>query len=843
MDSRRDFLKKSLLLSGAAGISSTVPASIQKAFSIDPDKGSTFLDAEHIVILMQENRSFDHCFGTLQGVRGFNNPRAIPLPDGKPVWLQTNGKGETYGPFRLDIKDTKITWMGSLPHSRASQVDAFNEGKYDKWLTAKKSGNKKYADMPLTMGYYTREDLPFNYAMADAFTICDHNFCSAMTSTTPNRSFFWTGKITREEEGIPKANIRNDDFSFGKFDWKTFPQILQENKVDWKFYQNEVSCGGGFEGEERAWLGNFGCNNLEFFAAHLVKFTPKYIASLQKQVDTLPSQITALQEASPSSEEEAAKIKTAVAKKQEVLDKATAELAQWNAVQFETLSPEQKELYQRAFVVNTGDAAYRKLTKLGFIEGTEAREVTVPAGDLLHQFRKDAEAGKLPAVSWLAGPQNVSDHPSAPWYGAWYVSEILDILTSNPEVWKKTIFIVTYDENDGYYDHLPPFSIPDNNKPGTGKVSAGIETEIEHVRLAHELKQGVPAKQAREAPIGLGFRVPMIIASPWSRGGKVCSEVFDHTSTLQFLEVFFSHKLKKKIEIENISRWRRTICGDLTSVFSPFDGTAPKKISYLKRDKQVESIYSAKFKEIPAISPLSEHAIKRAIENPVAHAVADQEKGTRASCALPYELYATGGTVDKKYLEVSMTAGNTILGARAAGAPFTAIAPGAYADEAGTAHARNWSFAVTSGDTITYQWPLEAFAGEQYHLLLNGPNGFFRSFKGNAHDPAISIAVNYEKTGMLTKQLTGNVVVTIQHKHIAGPLTLEVKDNAYKKSIVTRQLTAVTGATDIVLSLKDSAGWYDFSISVNGSTDFEQRFAGRVETGKEGITDPFMGRV
>ena len=185
MDTRRDFLKKSLLLSGAAGLSSALPASIRRALAIDPHLGSTYLDARHVVILMQENRSFDHCFGTLQGVRGFNDPRAILLPDKKPVWFQTNARGETYAPFRLDIKDSKITWMGSLPHSRASQVDAYNGGKHDQWLNAKRSGNKQYADMPLTMGHFTREDLPFNYAMADAFTVCDQNFCSAMTSTTP----------------------------------------------------------------------------------------------------------------------------------------------------------------------------------------------------------------------------------------------------------------------------------------------------------------------------------------------------------------------------------------------------------------------------------------------------------------------------------------------------------------------------------------------------------------------------------------------------------------------------------------------------------------------------------
>jgi len=256
---------------------------------------------------------------------------------------------------------------------------------------------------------------------------------------------------------------------------------------------------------------------------------------LQKLADELPGQITKLQEESPSSEDAAKKIQTEIAKKQEVLGNALEELKKWNKATFEKLPEKEKNLYRNAFVVNEGDPNYRSITQLKYRDGNEERTVTVPAGDILHQFRKDVNEGKLPAVSWFAGPQNFSDHPSAPWYGAWYVSEVLDILTKNPEVWKKTILILTYDENDGYYDHIPPFSIPDNNKPETGKCSAGIDTEIEHVRLEHELKHGIPEKQAREAPVGLGFRVPMIIASPWSRGGKVCSEVFDHTSTLQFI--------------------------------------------------------------------------------------------------------------------------------------------------------------------------------------------------------------------------------------------------------------------------------------------------------------------
>src|ERR1043165_1007460 len=109
MDSRRDFIKKAAMLSGGLGFFS-LPASIQKALAIDPADGSTYLDAEHIVLLMQENRSFDHTYGTLQGVRGFNDPRAITIPGNNLVWLQQTKDGDTYAPFRFDIKGTKITW-------------------------------------------------------------------------------------------------------------------------------------------------------------------------------------------------------------------------------------------------------------------------------------------------------------------------------------------------------------------------------------------------------------------------------------------------------------------------------------------------------------------------------------------------------------------------------------------------------------------------------------------------------------------------------------------------------------------------------------------------------------
>ena len=258
MDTRRDFIKKAALLSGGAGLFNTLPDSIQKAISIDPAIGSTFLDAEHVVILMQENRSFDHCYGTLQGVRGFNDPRAISQPDNNLVWLQKNADGETYIPFRLNIKDTKATWLGSLPHSWPDQVDARNGGKYDQWLIAKASGHEGFEKVPLAMGYYNREDIPFYYSLADAFTVCDQNFCSSLTGTTPNRLYLWTGTIREELNASSQANVSNSDVDYDKeVNWTTFPERLEEAGISWKIYQNEISLDSGFDGERRFMVGQF----------------------------------------------------------------------------------------------------------------------------------------------------------------------------------------------------------------------------------------------------------------------------------------------------------------------------------------------------------------------------------------------------------------------------------------------------------------------------------------------------------------------------------------------------------------------------------------------------------
>lgn len=839
MDTRRSFLKKAAALSGGAGLLHVLPAAVAKALAIDPAPGSTFLDAAHIVFLMQENRSFDHTYGSLQGVRGFNDPRAISLPDKNPVWLQTDQYGHTYAPFRLDIRNTKATWMSSLPHAWADQVDARNKGKYDRWLDTKRSGHKDYEAMPLTMGYYTREDIPFYYALADAFTVCDQHFCSSLTGTTPNRLYFWTGTIRDRPDEKAMARVWNEDAEHhNMIGWKTFPERLEENGISWKVYQNELYLDIGYEGEEEAWLSNFGDNPLEYFAQYQVKLSAAYIANLPKKLDKLSSEIQQKEQqlsALPVNHADAGKLKSELDWLRRLLKMAEADRVNYTREKYEQLPAWQKALHDKAFTTNQGDPFYHQLDELEYNDGTQSRKVNIPKGDVLHQFRQDVQNGKLPTVSWIAAPEKFSDHPSSAWYGAWYISEVMDILTQNPEVWKKTIFILTYDENDGYFDHVPPFTAPHPYQSETGAVSPGIHTGVEYVADAAQQSN---KELARESPVGLGYRVPLVIASPWSRGGWVNSQVFDHTSSLQLLEKFLSHKTGKKIEEPNISAWRRTVCGDLSSVFRPYNNEKIKAPRPLQRDPFIESIHKAQFKKPPSnYHPLTPAEIAAINKNPHSSPLLPaQEKGTRSSSSLPYELYADGQMADdRKAFAIRFKSGNEIFGSSAAGSPFNVYAPGIYRGEA----VRTWAYAVKAGDILSDTWRLADFENNSYHLRVYGPNGFFREFSGTANDPDIRIDCAYERSMPQTKLLTGNLVFLL-HNTGTDPCNLTITDNAYGARGKTLRLT---GEHHLVLNLEKSHGWYDFTIQVKGNMSFIRRYAGRVETGRESITDPLMGRV
>jgi phospholipase C len=856
MDTRREFIKKAGLLSGMVGMNGLLPAAIQKALAIEPIAGSTWKDAEHIVILMQENRSFDHTFGTLKGVRGFNDPRAIQLPNGNPVWLQSNHAGETYAPFRLDIKDTKATWMSSLPHSWENQVNARNDGKYNEWLNVKRNSIKEYADMPLTMGYYNREDIPFYYQLADGFTVCDQHFCSALTGTDPNRLFFWTGTIREHQNENSKANVWNEDVDYETLHWKTFPEVLEDHGISWKFYQNEVSIDVGFKDEEDPWLSNFQDNPLEFFSQYNIRLHGKHMVQVRRLIDSLPKEIAVLQkqlENLPPGDPVRVATEKKLKEKNSQLDQANKDVENFNAANLDTLPPAKKLLHQKAFVTNENDPDYHSLEEISYEENKVPRRFKVPKGDLLHQFRTDVEAGNLPAISWIAAPENLSDHPAAAWYGAWYVSEVMEILTKNPEVWKKTIFILTYDENDGYFDHVPPFTAPHSGRPETGKASEGLDTRVEWVTLDQAMeRKGHTGFFQRESPIGLGFRVPLIVASPWSRGGYVNSEIFDLTSTLQFLEAFLSQKTNKPVTIANISDWRRIVTGDLTSIFRPSPMDPSEELEFLKKDVFLESVYNAKFKNLPnGYKALSPEQVEEVIKNPL-HSpyMPVQEKGIKPSCGLSYELYVDGTlSPDKKQFDIRFEAASHAFGKSSLGSPFNVYVPGKYLHVGGGSKEfntlRTWAYAVKSGTEVQDSWPLENFENGIYHLRVYGPNGFYREFKGSEKDPMVSILCKYQRQSSTSQALTGKIELVARNLS-SSPVKLLITDNAYKNPALIKVLPALTSQTEdilIILDLSRQHRWYDFTVKMEGDSLFEKRFAGRVETGSSGYSDPFMGRV
>lgn len=825
MESRRDFIKKLTALSGGLALGS-LPGAVQRAFAINPDPGTTFMDAEHIVFLMQENRSFDHLLGTLQGVRGFNDPRFLRQKNGNPIWLQSDQHGKTYAPVRCDIKNTNVTWSNGCPHDVDSQIGARNFGHMDKWIDQK---------TPKTMQYFTREDHPFYYALADAFTICDHYFCSSLTGTSPNRSMFWTGKLTGSNmfdlHMTGKSDYMSNAYFFipGSSQWHTFPEVLQDNDISWKVYQNQTY------------------------------FTAKRFEDVRKIVDIATKRLESEKPPVPEGHKticdvpaiisdsfkwiakiyEEAYIATNDLKTKWVsnfTDNVLESFEQYNpllnednrnavpeaASKWNNLSEKEKDLHNRAFTTNIKDPLYDSIKEITLDDGTS---MWAPEGDILYQFRQDVNNGELPTVSWLVAPEAFSDHPVSPQYGPWYVSEVLDILTSKPEVWKKTIFIINFDENDGFFDHMPPFVAP---VQGAGKCSPGIDPVEE---LAEEYN----------SPIGLGYRVPMLVVSPWSRGGWVNSQVLDHTSTLMFLEKFLNtRKGNNNIKCDNISKFRRTVCGDITSAFRPYNGEEIRLPRRVDKAGLFTQISSAKDNPDPGTNLLTPDQIE-GIKNDVRNStlLPKQEDGIRPGNGLLYQLCAEA-ELDKSKNQVAMTlgAGNEIYGQTCWGAAFNVYwgfddkKPGSYVVEAGE-------------DAVTDFFNLSDFDDNTYHLLVHGPNGFSREFSGTIQDPDITVVCAYEYALQDARTLTGNVELVIKiHDKSINNTPLIITDNAYGQPdiAVPLQMNGNSNRITQVINLEKSLNWYDFTVSIPGNKKYYRRYTGHVETGLPGYTDPYMGR-
>ncbi|UQI42997.1 phospholipase [Streptomyces sp. HU2014] len=410
---------------GGAAALSLLPPSVRRAVAAGPARSGSLSDIEHVVLLMQENRSFDHYFGTLKGVRGFSDPDALTLPDGRSVFHQpdeVNPAGYLL-PFHLDTRRSSAQAIPSTSHAWSVQHEAWNRGRMDRWLPAHRKADG--ANGPYVMGYHTREDIPFQFALAEAFTLCDNYFCSVFGPTWPNRLYWMTGTI---DAGGTRGGPVVDNLAPKPYRWTTYAERLQAKGVSWRVYQQQD---------------NYGCNMLEQFQA--------------------------FKEARPGD-----------------------------------------PLYERGM---------RRLP-----EGT---------------FEEDARNDRLPAVSWIIPTAAESEHPRhLPAAGADFVARKIGAIADNPDVWRKTVFILNYDENDGLFDHVPPPVPP-----------AGT---------ADEFVKGLP--------IGAGFRVPCLIVSPWTVGGWAAGDPFDHTSVLRFLERWTG------VEEPNISDWRRSAFGDLTSAFG-FSGT------------------------------------------------------------------------------------------------------------------------------------------------------------------------------------------------------------------------------------------------------------------------------
>jgi phospholipase C len=388
-------------------------------------------EIKHVVVLMQENRSFDHYFGAMPGVRGFGDPSAIA-----GVFKQAdpdNPDGYLY-PFHADTHSTSAQALPSTSHDWLPQHDSWNNGAMNGFVTARmnsKIDDYDGIDAQYSMAYFKRDDVPFQWALADAFTICDGYHCSVMGPTWPNRLYLMTCQI--DPSGANGGPIYGDYVPTEGLSWTTYPELLTNAGVSWKVYQE---------------VDNYGFNVLEYFDQY--------------------------QNASASS-----------------------------------------PLYQNAM----------KFYQAG-------------------QFEYDAIHDRLPTVSYILPTSFQSEHPDfMPAAGADYVKSKVDAIAANPDVWAKTVFILIYDENDGYFDHVAPPTAP------AGTAGEYIPTSV---------------TKSAPGPIGLGFRVPCVIVSPWTVGGFVCHDTFDHTSVTRLLE------LVTGVVNPNITSWRRQTVGDFTTALGTF---------------------------------------------------------------------------------------------------------------------------------------------------------------------------------------------------------------------------------------------------------------------------------
>jgi phospholipase C len=427
----------------------------------------------------------------------------------------------------------------------------------------------------------------------------------------------------------------------------------------------------------------------------------------------------------------------------------------------------------------------------------------------LAELRKDVVKGQLAQVSWVVAPYKYSEHPEAsPGDGAYYVNTVLEALTANPEVWSKTVFIINYDENDAFFDHVvPPMPPATQTQNAEGLVSGDLVTSLQDEFLdtgkySHEQHPLIPgADPGGLQPIGLGPRVPMLIVSPWTTGGWVCSQVFDHTSVLQFLEARFG------VAEPNISKWRRAVCGDLTSAFD-FSGT-PDTVPY--RFSVPEPI--ATKNELPQV--------------PVVQFMPAQEPGIRPTRALPYTIFTDARmdiTGKKFWID--------LINDSSVGAAF-------YSYSTGQPQGNPRRYTVSASHQLSDYWPISQMENG-CKLSIYGPNGYLSEFSCDPSSLTTTTQAAIPEVKLRHDPLTRDLLLTLGNT--GGKTCTFHIANLYESGNVRHYTIDAGNVVEDRWSTTAAGGWFDLSITQKSAPGFLRRFAGHLEDGKPGTSDPGVFR-
>ncbi|GAA4157790.1 phospholipase C, phosphocholine-specific [Gryllotalpicola daejeonensis] len=683
---RRNILKSAGIAAAAVSAAGAAGLGIERSASSAADAATTakttskrgrtgtIADLKHVVIIMQENRSFDHIFGTLDlpGVRGFGDKQALVWQNGQTNFYEPNSRAEGYLlPYRADTT------------------------KYNAQNTSSR------------MFYFEEEDVPFHHAIAKAWTVADHYYCSLNTSTDPNRIMFWTG--TNDPDGTLGGGPRINNNQNGQFlfQWETYPEVLQKAGVSWQMYVDNNTDTG--------WFGDFEDNLLRDFA----RFNPKTASD-------------------------------------EDFEPGKGLLARGGITNGYTTPPADQ-------ANNSSNLDY-----------------------VLRDFIADCEAGTLPQVSWITSPAAWSEHPNnAPDNGAAYTRRVIQAVHDNSELWDSTLIILNYDEPNGanrvgqggFFDHVLP-AIPEDGTPGEGAV--GLNP-------------------------GFGGRVPLVMISPWTRGGYVCSEVFDHTSTIMLLEQWTT-ALGKPAICKHISNWRRSVSGDMLSAidFSRFDNSFPELPS-------AESVLAIAAKDA-TLPPVPQPAVGEQVM-PVQKAI-----GPLKVRPLPFHQHAEL-VEDRKTGKV--TAKMTFDGGR----PGKGASMLVFADKYQPQSLYGTPYTVTNTKPREYTWDTTTTEGG-YAFSIYGPDRFVRSFAGQVvPDGQTGTAVPRIEVDLVRGHGDSQHVAIELHNDGDRAVTYKLVANDF----VGRNQTISVGAhRSTKLTWPTQAGYYDVIITAAEVEGWKQRYAGRV---------------